>query len=180
MNCPKCKTVKLKPSFLEPALRSHECVHCDGDWILIEDIVSWLEQTKPMFSGDESAVFLEDDSKTALICPLTGQLMQKYRINNDTDHKLDYSANVGGVWLDAGEWSYLKDQGIALQVGKIFTDAWQKQIRDNDTKAMYQALYESKFGDDYEKLKEIKSWLDSNGNKTELRRYLLAENPYGI
>lgn len=61
--------------------------------------------------------------------------MQKFPINKDAKHKLDYSPKVGGVWLDAGEWEYLKEQGIACSLNKIFTEQWQKQLRSDDTKS---------------------------------------------
>jgi Zn-finger nucleic acid-binding protein len=105
--------------------------------------------------------------------------MQKFRINNDTSHKLDYSPKIGGVWLDAGEWEYLKEQGIAGSLNRIFTEQWQRQLRENDTRATLEQLYISKFGEaDYAKLKELREWLDGKQNKAEMRAFLLAEDPY--
>ena len=40
-------------------------------------------------------------------------------------------------------------------------------------------VYIKKFGlEDYEKIKEIRAWLNSKDNRAELRAYLLAEDPY--
>ena len=178
MKCPCCPEHNLVPAFIDNLLRSHHCPHCQGHWLLIEDYVSWLERNKSDLSQDEADYQLED-SKIALFCPASGVLMQKYRINNDSDHKLDYSPQVGGVWLDRGEWEYLKSRGIACSLNKIFTTHWQRQLRENDAKATFEDLYRKKFGnEDYEKVKALRQWLYSKDNKAELRAYLLAENPY--
>jgi Zn-finger nucleic acid-binding protein len=178
MKCPSCQSDSLTPSFIDGLFRSHHCQQCQGNWLLIEDYVSWVERNKSELKQEDAAYELED-SKAALLCPVTGAIMQKYRINNDAEHKLDYSPQVGGVWLDAGEWEYLKAQNIACSLNKIFTRQWQKQLRDNDTKATFAQLYKDKFGEaDYEKVKELRRWLNEHENKAELRSYLLAEDPY--
>lgn len=178
MKCPSCKLTTLVPSFIDGLFRSHTCDSCKGNWLLIEDYVTWVERNKSELKQHDAEYELED-SKLALICPVTGSIMLKFRINNDSKHKLDYSPRVGGVWLDSGEWEYLKDRGIACSLNRIFTDQWQKQLRDNDTKATFEQLYIKKFGEaDYDKIKELRGWLNSKENKAELRAYLLADNPY--
>lgn len=178
MKCPSCKSHTLSPSFIDGLFRSHHCENCNGDWVLIEDYVGWVERNKSELEQKE-AVYTLEDSKNALICPVTGTIMQKFRINNDSTHKLDYSPRVGGVWLDAGEWEYLKSQGIACSLNKIFTDQWQKQLRDNDTKSTLEQLYIKKFGEaDYKKVKELREWMNNKATRSELRAYLMAEDPY--
>ncbi|MFK7976411.1 MAG: zf-TFIIB domain-containing protein [Halioglobus sp.] len=180
MKCPSCKTDSLEPAFIEKQFRAHSCSTCSGDWILIEDFVYWSERSEVAPPEQDAAGYLPEDSKNALICPVTGTIMQKYRISNASDHKLDYSPQVGGVWLDAGEWQFLKGQGLASQIGRIFTDSWQSQLRAKDTQATFVSLYERKFGtDDYRKAQEVRAWLASSDKKAELRAYLLAEDPYG-
>lgn len=180
MKCPSCKTDSLQPCFIENSFRAHECASCGGDWILIEDFVVWAERNDAELLNKQESSYELEDSKLALICPVTGAIMLKYRISSDTDHKLDYSPLVGGVWLDKGEWEYLKEQGLASNINSIFTEHWQKQIRQSDAKATFADLYEKKFGqDDYQKIKELREWLESKPNKAELRAYLLARDPYG-
>ena len=180
MKCPSCKTDTLQPCFIESSFRAHTCSACQGNWILIEDFVTWSERNNADLANTTDTPYELEDSKSALLCPLTGSIMLKYRISADTDHKLDYSPRVGGVWLDKGEWEYLKEQGIASKVNSVFSDHWQKQIRVNDTKATFEALYEKKFGEeDYQKVKELRGWLEASPNKAELRAYLLANDPYG-
>lgn len=180
MKCPACKSDTLIPAFLEDSFRCHTCRNCSGNWLLIEDYMSWLERYKSELINDEINYKFED-SETALICPVTGSFMLKFRINNETSHKLDYSPKVAGVWLDAGEWQYLKDKGLATSLNKIFTDHWQIQLKANNTRATFEQIYTQKFGvDDYNRVKEIRSWLQNKENKAELRAYILAEDPYSV
>ncbi len=39
--------------------------------------------------------------------------MRKLRLSTTTEHRIDYSASVAGVWLDKGEWQLLKEEGLA-------------------------------------------------------------------
>lgn len=180
MKCPSCKKDALKAGFLEDGLRSHRCRLCHGDWFLVEDFVAWQERSDAELS-EAAAEYELEDSRGAMLCPMTGTIMQKYRISNDTEHKLDYSPPVGGVWLDAGEWQYLKERSLAHQVNSILTDQWQRRLREDNAALTFTALYEKKFGaEDYAKVREIRTWLSENRNKAELRRYLLADDPYKV
>lgn len=178
MKCTSCKSGKLVPSFIEGQFRAHTCDHCAGQWILIEDYVSWKERN-PNVTFNEDAKFEVDDSKQALLCPVTGLIMRKLRLSASTDHKIDYSAAVGGVWLDKGEWELLKEQKLAGSLNAVLTAHWQRNIRLNNTKDNFSEIYHDKFGDSsYEKIKEMRNWLYQQPNKADLRAYLLAEDPY--
>jgi Zn-finger nucleic acid-binding protein len=178
MKCTSCNQGELSPCFLEGQFRAHTCDSCGGNWILIEDYVTWKEHN-PEFELSDKANFEVDDTKNALLCPVTGRIMQKFRIAHDCDHRLDYSASVGGVWLDNGEWDYLKQQNLAGSLNAILTAHWQKSIREDNAKATFSELYQSKFGEEsYTKAREIRTWLAGHPNKADLRAYLLAEDPY--
>jgi len=178
MPCTSCKNGELAPSFIDGQFRAHTCSNCGGDWILIEDYVSWKER-HPQFSFDESVLCEIDDTKTALLCPVTGTIMRKLRISTSTSHRLDYSASVGGVWLDKGEWELLKEKGLAGSLNAVLTAHWQRNIRMNNIKDNFSEIYRDKFGQNsYNKIKELREWLYSQPNKADLRAYILAENPY--
>ncbi len=90
MKCPGCKGNNLVSSFLEGLFRAHTCRDCGGNWFLIEDYVVWKERN-PEFIFSTDASFESEDTKSALLCPVTGRIMQKYRVVHDSDHRLDYS-----------------------------------------------------------------------------------------
>ncbi|WP_196140285.1 zf-TFIIB domain-containing protein [Aliikangiella sp. G2MR2-5] len=178
MNCTKCKQGSLSPSFIEGLFRAHTCTDCGGNWILIEDYVAWKERN-PDVTFKEDAVFEVDDTKTALLCPVSGTIMQKFKVSHDSEHKLDYSPQVGGVWLDRGEWEFLKSANLAGSLNRIFTEFWQKTIREASAKETFTEIYKEKFGEaDYLKAKEIREWLTAHPCKADLRAYILAEDPY--
>jgi len=178
MKCTSCKAGELTPSFIDGQFRAHTCDNCQGNWILIEDYVSWKERN-PQFTFDNDSCCELEETKTALLCPVTGTIMRKLRLSSNSTHRIDYSASVGGVWLDKGEWQLLKDQGLAGSLNAVLTAHWQRNIRINSTHDNFAQIYKDKFGEaDYDKVKELKEWLNNQVNKADLRAYLLAEDPY--
>jgi len=178
MHCPHCKDHPLTPSFLDGLVRAHSCQQCHGNWLLIEDYIAWRERN-PEHQFSQSNVFEIIDSKHALLCPVTQSIMQKFKTTHSSDHKLDYSASVGGIWLDNGEWEYLKDNNIAGSLNSIFTSQWQKQLREESTQHAFSDIYEEKFGaSNYQTVKEIRQWLSEQDNQADLRAYIVATDPY--
>lgn len=180
MRCTSCKKGTLQPSFIDKLFRGHTCDNCGGNWILIEDYVSWKERN-PDYEFSEVEVQDADESSSALLCPMTGKIMRKLRISKDSVHRLDYSVRVGGVWLDKGEWSMLKAEGLAGSLNGILTQQWQNKIKEERTEATFDALYLSKFGEqDYAKAKEIRAWLQDHPLRADLRSFLFADDPYSV
>jgi Zn-finger nucleic acid-binding protein len=178
MKCPSCRGASLNPSFLDDQFRAHTCKDCGGSWLLIEDYVTWKERN-PEYTFIQEVLYEVDDTKNAMLCPVTGKIMQKYRISHNSGHYLDYSASVGGVWLDSGEWEYLKEHNLAGSLNKVFTTQWQKSIRADSARITFSEIYKDKFGEEtYAKAKEIREWLNNHPSKADLRSYILADDPY--
>ena len=178
MKCTSCKSGQLEPSFMEGQFRCHTCSNCQGNWILVEDYVSWKERN-PQFTFTAESQCEAEETKTALLCPVTGLIMRKLRLSSKNSHRIDYSASVGGIWLDKGEWQLLKDEGLAGSLNSVLTAHWQRNIRIGSTKDNFAEIYNDKFGQEtYNKVKELRLWLSEQDNKADLRAYLLAEDPY--
>ena len=180
MKCTQCNTGTLRPGFIDSLFRAHICDNCGGNWILIEDFVSWREKNpEHQFNQDLQVEEEASESARALLCPVSGALMSKFRISSHNNHRLDYSAAVGGIWLDKGEWELLKEAGVAGSLNHIVTRSWQHQLREKTAKEHFDELYRAKFGEEaYTKIKELRRWLQAQPNKADLRNYLLAEDPY--
>ncbi|WP_111980234.1 zf-TFIIB domain-containing protein [Algibacillus agarilyticus] len=181
MDCTSCKSGALIPSFIEGQFRAHTCSSCGGNWILIEDFVSWKERNPEYAFADNISIEESEitDTKKALLCPSSGAIMRKFRISSTHHHKLDYSNLVGGIWLDKGEWELLKSEGLAGCLNAVLKQNWQNNIRQNNAKANFAEIYSAKFGDEtYAKVKELREWLSSQDKKSDLRAYLLADDPY--
>ncbi|RWX54528.1 zf-TFIIB domain-containing protein [Photobacterium chitinilyticum] len=178
MKCTSCKVGVLSPSFIDDLFRAHTCTHCGGNWVLVEDYVSWKE-SNPEFQFTDNVSCEAVDTESALLCPQSGKIMRKFRITSESAHRLDYSASVGGVWLDKGEWDLMKKSGLAGSLNAVLTAQWQKNIRMNTAKDNFSDMYTEKFGQEsYIKAKEIRQWLNDHPNRADLRAYILADDPY--
>lgn len=178
MKCTSCKQGELIRSFIDGQFKAHTCSNCEGNWILIEDYVAWHE-SHPQFVFDEKITCEVDETKAAILCPMTGTIMRKLRLSARSTHRIDYSASVGGVWLDKGEWELLKTEGLAGSLNAVLTAHWQRNIRINNAKDNFTEIYKNKFGEEaYDKVKTFRKWLCEQPNKADLRAYILAEDPY--
>lgn len=182
MKCTSCSSGVLKPSFMDDLFRAHTCSNCGGNWVLIQDYVAWKERNPEHRFADNIIDFDESDaadSKQAMLCPVSGAIMQKFRISSRSGHRLDYSAAVGGLWLDKGEWELLKAEELAGSLNAVVTRQWQQKVRQDSARENFAEIYKLKFGEEvYRQIKEIREWLQSQEHKADLRAYLLAEDPY--
>ena len=99
MKCTNCGNGNLEPSFLEGQFRAHTCSSCAGNWILIEDFVAWKERNQGYQFADDIQFDTEiSDTKKALLCPVSGSIMRKFKISAHNAHRVDYRG--GPHWLD--------------------------------------------------------------------------------
>lgn len=180
MKCTSCQKGNLVLGFIDNLFKARTCDNCGGNWILIEDFLLWRNHSSE-YQASEDFHCKEDalESVKALFCPVTGALMTKFRISAKTDHKVDYSVRVGGVWLDKGEWELLKQGGIAESLNALVTKPWQNKIQAEATALGFSKIYEDRFGaESYHKVKEIREWLQSQEKEAALKAYISAGNPY--
>jgi len=180
MNCTSCRKGILEANLIEGQLSANTCSSCGGNWILIEDFVAWKERN-PNYDFTENMCIEPEsfDTKKALLCPVSGSIMRKFLISANNEHRVDYSAAVGGLWLDKGEWEIIKTEGLAGSLNAIVTQQWQHQIRTQSAKQNFSDIYQDKFGDEaYTKIKAFREWLIKHPQKADLSAYLLAEDPY--
>ncbi len=67
MKCTSCKVGVLSPSFIDDLFRAHTCTHCGGNWVLVEDYVSWKE-SNPEFQFIDNVSCEAVDTESALLC----------------------------------------------------------------------------------------------------------------
>lgn len=180
MRCPNCKQGELKYTQLEENLPCQTCTNCGGHWLLLVDYLSWQSANRSKKLEAPSITINEsEDTTKALICPVSGKLMTKYRISSKTDHKVDLSSSVNAIWLDKEEWNLLKQEELSLQLNHIFTEPYQKNIREELASKSFERVYQQQFGEEgYSKIKAFKEWLDTQDKRAEILAYLIADNPY--
>ena len=180
MKCTSCKQGRLEPGYIDTLFSAYTCDKCGGNWIYLVDYLSWQQNAEDFdVSGLPTVAIEAEDTQQALLCPVTGSLMLKYRICHDSNHRLDLSPAVNGIWLDRGEWQLLKNRGLATSLNKIFTAPWQKQVRDDSAKATFEGLYDDKFSEQgHAKLKTLRDWLADQNQRAAMIAYLAAVDPY--
>ena len=181
MQCTSCKQGKLVHAYLDALFPCHTCEHCGGNFIYLADYLRWIENNKdPKFVCNQDAALHADESERALLCPKTGSLMLKYRISKNTEHRIDLSRAINAIWLDKGEWELLKREGLAGKLNEIFTDVWQRKVRQAKSADVFDALYAEHFGENYEAVKAFRSLLQGMPNKSDVIAYLVSDDPYSV
>lgn len=181
MNCPACKVSGMKIVELEENLSAKACKKCGGYWIPYSNYQKWLDRygdTLPEKSAADPDLPVED-SQEAKLCPECGRILRKYKIGYDIKFHLEHCGNCHGIWFDKNEWEVLKSRNLHDQLHEFFTAAWQKKIRGEEFREKLEKIYSDKFGrEDYEKIKDIKEWIDSHEQRSIILAFLSEKDPY--
>jgi Zn-finger nucleic acid-binding protein len=183
MKCPVCKTAELNELNLEKNLLANGCENCGGRWISSTEYWNWLQQHDPSLPEQPFAEvdFQVDDTIKAKLCPDCGHILLKYKVGHGLDFFLDHCDNCNGIWLDQHEWEVLKVRNLHDELHRIFTTAWQKQVREEEIREKFEQFYAKKFGEaDYAEIKRIREWLEQHSQRSALLAFLSDDNPYGV
>ena len=178
MHCPKCRTADLKPTKLEDGLPAMGCNDCGGSLLSLLYYRDWAERHHPTASEDEvkGDVSQDADAKTALACPKCSKLMTKFLVSGEYTNRIDLCSSCDEAWLDGGEWQMLKSLELADKLPKVFTDQWQRNIRNQKMEAMKLERLKKVVGEeDADKAEAIRSWLLSHPHKGVLVHYMGSE-----
>jgi len=181
MNCPNCKGYSLEPVKLENDLAALGCIKCKGALLPLISYREWSErhtdEVKSCKSTSQAKAAKEEPS--AKFCPKCSKIMTKFRISSEADNKLDFCNGCYEAWLDSGEWQLIETFNLKDRLTVVFTESWQRRIRQEKAAEMYKQSYQNTFGSDYSKLKEIRQWLDGNKSRRAMLDYLNNPEPYG-
>ena len=179
MNCPVCKDVVLANEELLENLKAKVCRQCGGRWIQSFQYWRWLDKhggTLPEKPAAESVELPVDDSTAAKLCPECGHFLTRRKVGHGVDFGLDRCNSCGGIWFDKNEWEVLVSRNLHDEVHFVFSTAWQKQIRNDETTESFENRIESLIGaDDHEKLKQVANWINSHPHKSTILGYITAK-----
>ncbi|MDE1460405.1 zf-TFIIB domain-containing protein [Spartinivicinus poritis] len=179
MKCTSCKKGVLTPTRLDKQIPCMTCNSCKGNWLYLEDYLSWKEKNPEAKFKNIKTNIKPRATTSALLCPKTSIIMSRFRISSKYEYKINLSPTINGIWLEKDVWELLKKEGLADKLNQIFTDPWQRKIKKEMSKAMFENMYQQQFGeDDYEEIKKIKAWLSKHPKKIHLIGYLHSDNPY--
>lgn len=171
-NCPNCKGYWLEPMEIEEGLIVGHCVKCNGNMLPLMNYRYW-EKTHGNRNLNEGRSELKEDSSHAKLCPKCSRLMLKFRVDIDTDNRLDLCTACDEAWLDSGEWELLKKMGLHSSLSNIFTEEWQRGLRQKQKVNAIQERYIKSLGeDDFDRVNTFKGWMEQHECKEEIKLYI--------
>ncbi len=182
MKCPVCKDTALQSTSLEEHLAASSCSTCAGKWLSSSDYWSWLEKhgdTLPE-KPPEGTPIEAFDRQRAKLCPQCQRIMLRYKVGHDLAFLLDQCGNCNGIWFDKNEWEALKQRNLHDEVHLVFSAPWQAAIRKEEARKLLMSIYAESFQNDYEKIKQLKTWIENHPEKEKILHYLSDADPYSI
>jgi Zn-finger nucleic acid-binding protein len=180
MNCPTCATA-LQPTAIEPQLPAHVCPDCRGLWIASTDYWAWLElpSTSAEGSDEKTPVQPAVEAAKARRCPGCGHIALSYPLGRGLPFRLDRCGHCNSFWLDRDEWAALRQRGLHRRLHTITNEPWQRQLRAEERRATWEAIYTARFGaDDYAEIQRVRAWLTEHPQQAMLLAFLTSPDPY--
>jgi Zn-finger nucleic acid-binding protein len=180
--CPTCAKSELLPIDLQDQLPALQCTDCRGTLLSLIAYRDWrATREAPSQSridvGEASSVA---DSTRLLRCPHCKGFMAKFRFSADARNQIDLCDECDVVWLDSGEWSLVEHLARRGQLAKVFDDGWQKRLREEQARRRAEERWSSVLGEDYERARELRTWLALHPKGKELVAYLYLSQTEGI
>lgn len=175
MQCPICEKQSLVAGELEPGLVAQTCGACSGTLLPLLNYRYWLDTTGAQHDQLLASVetSMVEDSKPAKCCPKCNRLMRKFRVGASQENRLELCSSCDHAWLDAGEWSLLKQLQLSASLPEIFTDSWQRKIRKQQEEANWNAYFSEKIGEEsFQKVKSFKDWMDAQPSVADIKHYI--------
>lgn len=172
MNCPSCDKGTLKPVWLEPQLPAYGCNQCEGVLVPLIAYRAWIETNPAVETSVESGELVSEETSHAMACTRCEGLMTKYHFAADVDRRLDLCPRCEDVWLDAGEWDYLKERRIHGELPNIFSEPWQHALHRERRKEWSRRHWERRLGAQFERSHTFKTWLSKQPNRHDIVAYL--------
>lgn len=175
-NCPTCEAQPLLPVQPMEGLVARQCGACEG--MLLDLLVyrQWretyadspsLHQLSAAPAGDAL-----EDTKRALLCPGCARIMTKYRVTGEVANRFDFCVHCSDVWMDVGELTLLNTADLQGDLGRIFTQPWQRRLVSSQQAQMGDANFASHLGQDLPKVEAFANWLATHAERTRIFAFL--------
>ena len=177
MKCPRCKTPDLLPTMIEEYLPAMACQQCQGSLVSLLYYRHWAETQKPATeTATAASVAQPRDTTTAVMCPKCSRVMTKYKLVGDVDNRLDVCATCDEAWLDGGEWELLEQLQLSTTMPAVFTDAWQRRLRNEKTEETRRSILKTTIGEAAAtKVEEFREWINAQRHKSTILTYLYRD-----
>lgn len=181
MKCPKCKSPDLHPTKMEQGLSAMGCNECQGIFVSLLYYRDWAERFGVAALADseqaeEVAAEEVENTHAAMGCPKCSRIMTKYRISSGHDNRLDLCGHCDEAWLDKDEWSLLKSLNMGSKMPAVFTEQWQRQVRQQVTEESRRQRFVDMLGEEVVKEADnIRQWMSDSPQRAQILLYLNHE-----
>ena len=174
MHCPACRTTRLQPAKLEDGLLGHGCAQCQGTLVSLLHYRDWAERQPAHETSVELAAEAEaGETSHALSCPKCAKLMSKFQISGTRGNRLDLCTSCDEAWLDGGEWQLLKALELSRKMPAIFSEAWQRRVRQESAEQARRERFTRLAGAEaVARADEVRAWLKDHPQRRELLHYI--------
>ena len=106
-------------------------------------------------------------------CPKCARMMTKFSIASEHRNRIDLCGSCDEAWLDDSEWNLLKSLELAHKLPRVFTDQWQRRVRDEKMQALREERLRRVVGeDDAARTVALRSWLQANRHKATIVQFI--------
>ncbi len=180
MKSPLHPEIELVKSELDIGLTSWRCPSSGGHWVPAPSYWQWHSQLPPQLKEPQerrmekitAPDFESQLSRPALICPESNCLLVRYKVGG-LGIFIDRSPISGGIWLDAGEWSLLKENSIHASLHEIFTSSYQKRVLKEEAREALMHKFYTDLGEEIaEELVNLSEWLKGHPKRRRIIAWL--------
>ena len=180
MKSPATSEVELVMSELVIGLTSWRCPVSGGHWVPAPSYWRWHAQLPPKLKEPNQKPIekihppdIESQiERPALICPESNCLLVRYKVGGIGIY-IDRSPISGGIWLDPGEWSLLKENNIHASLHEIFTSSYQKRILKEEAHDALMHKFYTDLGEEVaEDLVHLAEWLKLHPKRRRIIAWL--------
>ena len=102
--------------------------------------------------------------------------MTKYSVSSEHKNRIDLCAFCDEAWLDGSEWTLLKSLELAHKLPSVFTDQWQRKVRDEKMESKKVERLKKLVGEtDTTRAVEIRDWLKNHNRKAAIVQFIASE-----
>ncbi len=179
MDCPVCRSESLVPIKLEHDLPAYGCQSCQGALVSLLYYRDWAERTGHGEVDPQDSADLQwtengaDDNQKALACPKCKHLMRKFLVSGQADNRVDLCGSCDEVWLDGGEWLWLKSLHLHTDLVGVLSEQWQLRVKREALEQKHHDRFVGLVGEDVAlKADEIRKWLKDHPRRQDILYYL--------
>jgi Zn-finger nucleic acid-binding protein len=128
---------------------------------------------------DEPPALPAVEPAKARCCSGCGHIALSYPLGHALPFRIERCGHCNSFWLDQGEWAALRQHGLHRQLHTLTNEPWQRQLRQAERRATWEAIYTARFGaEDYAEIQRVRAWLDAHPQRAMLLAFFTSPDPY--